>query len=216
MKRTLTMTVTLILLISFAIPVRTSNWTQAQENKDLAHTIAEMMRAEGHPEDHPVIVACQEWWQEEDAAIENVGTKYTTKEQRCEYPEASYAWQRLKEAGLSDVCAAAIIGSAMAESGGQTMNIDFYQDVDGYWGAWAMSKLYYPDVVGKGADAQIQKILDTMDERMSARGGAKKFLAMTDARQAARFFSDYWERPRVWAEERADNAETVLAYFGGR
>ena len=35
------------------------------------------------------------------------------------------------------------------------------------------------------------------------------------SRQAARFFSDCWERPRVWAEERADNAEAVLAYFGG-
>ena len=34
-------------------------------------------------------------------------------------------------------------------------------------------------------------------------------------RQAARFFSDYWERPRVWAEERADNAEKAYKYFVG-
>lgn len=202
-----------LVAVVITAPVKSTPWTQSQANKDMAHQIAEMMRQNGHPEDHPVIIACQEWWQEEDAKLE-VDVKYTTKEQRCAYPEASYAWQKLKEAGLSDVCAAAIIGSAMAESGGQTMNIDFYQDVDGYWGAWAMSKIYYSDVVGKGADAQIQKILDTLDERMSAGGGAKKFFAMTDVRQAARFFSDYWERPRVWAEERADNAEAVLAYFG--
>lgn len=204
-----------VIIALLTAPGTAGTWTHHQRNKDTAHEIAELMRARGYAEDHPVILACQEWWQAENDLIENVVTKFTTKEQRWEYPEASYAWQLLKEAGLSDVCAAAILGSAMAESGGQTLNIDFYQDVDGYWGAWAMSKVYYPDVVGKGADAQVAKILETLDERMSAGGGAKRFFAMTDVRQAAKFFSDYWERPMYWAEKRADDAEIAYRYFVG-
>lgn len=183
--------------------------TRYQENKNLAHEIAEMMRAEGHPEDHPVILACQQWWREEDAKEEasvSERVTYTTLAQRTEYPEASYVWDLLKQAGLSDIHAAAIIGNAMSESGGQTLAINVYQDESGYWGAWAMSKTYFPDVVGKGADAQVAKILETLDPR---------FYDTTDVRSAAKFFSDYWERPAVWSSVRADNAEKALAYFAG-
>ena len=194
-----------LILSAMAVTVNTSNYSQIQRNKDTAHEIAEMMRSEGHPESHPVILACQQWWREEDAKEESTPV-FTTREQRAEYPEAAYVWQLLKEAGLSDVSAAAILGNAMAESGGQTLNINVYQDVGGYWGAWAMSKTYYPGVVGQGADVQVRTILDTLDAR---------FFGITDVREAARWFSDNWERPAVWSEKRADNAELALRYFGG-
>ena len=194
-----------LILSALAVTVNTSTFTQAQANKDLAHEIAEMLRAEGHPEDHPVIIACQEWWRAEDEKEESAPV-FTTREQRAEFPEAAYVWQLLKEAGLSDVSAAAILGNAMAESGGQTLAINVYQDCNGYWGAWAMSKVYYPEVVGQGADAQVKTILDTLDAR---------FYTITDVREAARWFSDNWERPVHWSEKRADNAEFALAYFGG-
>lgn len=179
--------------------------TQTERNKDLAHEIAEMIRDAGHPEDHPVILACQQWWKEEDAK-EILVVQYTTLEQRAMYPEAAYVWQKLKEAGLSDIHAAAILGNAMAESGGHTLAINVYQDVGGYWGAWAMSKYYFSDVAGQGADAQIRKILDTLGDG---------FYQTTTVREAARWFSDNWERPACWSEKRADNAEVALRFFGG-
>lgn len=205
MKKLFAGVLALLLMAGLAIPANQSTRTQITDNKALAHEIAEMVRAEGHPEDHPVIVACQTWWREEDAKEESIPT-FTTFEQRAEYPEASYVWQLLKEAGLSDIHAAAILGNAMAESGGHTLNINIYQDVSGYWGAWAMSKVYYPQVVGQGADVQVQTILDTLDGR---------FFEITDVRTAARWFSDNWERPLAWSSVRADNAEIALAYFGG-
>lgn len=205
MKKLFTGMLALLIVAGLAIPANQSTRTQITDNKNLAHEIAEMVRAEGHPEDHPVIVACQQWWREEDAK-ELSAPSYTTREQRSEYPEASYVWQLLKEAGLSDIHAAAILGNAMAESGGHTLAINIYQDVGGYWGAWAMSKVYYPQVVGHGADVQVQTILDTLDSR---------FYEITDVRTAARWFSDNWERPASWSEIRADNAELALRYFGG-
>ena len=193
---------------------RPDGWSEHQVT---AHNVAQQMRAMGYAEDNIVIIACQEWWRAEketdtssvtaDAATpSHQGEGYTTKEQRAEYPEAAYVWQLLKEAGLSDIHAAAILGNAMSESGGQTLAINVYQDCQGYWGAWAMSKQYFPDVVGQGADAQVAKILATLGEG---------FYQTTDVRSAARWFSDNWERPAVWSEVRADNAERALEYFGG-
>ena len=205
MKKLFTGVLALLIVAGLAIPANQTTRTQTSENKALAHEIAEMVRAEGHPEDHPVILACQTWWREEDAK-EKSCPSWVSVEQKAEYPEASYVWQLLKEAGLSDIHAAAILGNAMAESGGHTLAINVYQDGQGYWGAWAMSKVYYPGVVGKGADAQVQTILDTLGEG---------FYQTTDVRSAARWFSDNWERPAHWSEKRADNAEIALAYFGG-
>ena len=194
-----------LILAAVTATANTTNWTAHRAAKDHAHQIAESIRQAGYPEDHPVILACQQWWREEDAKEESCPT-FTTREQRAAYPEAAYVWQLLKEAGLSDVSAAAIIGNAMSESGGQTLSINVYQDCSGYWGAWAFSKTYYPGVVGQGADVQVRTILDTLDSQ---------FYAITDVREAARWFSDNWERPAVWSEKRADNAEAALAYFGG-
>ena len=203
---TLRKVVAVVLIVSaLAVTVNTTSYTQIQRNKDTAHEIAELMRAEGHPESHPVILACQQWWREEDAK-EASRPVFTNRTQRAEYPESAYVWQLLKEYGMSDVSAAAILGNAMAESGGQTLNINIYQDVDGFWGAWAMSKVYFSDVYGKGADAQVAKIVETLDVR---------FYDITDVREAARWFSDNWERPAFWSEKRADNAEVALGYFGG-
>lgn len=194
-----------VILATVTVTANTTNWTTHKAAKDHAHQIAESIRAAGYPEDHPVIVACQQWWRDEDQK-ELSAPAFTTLEQRAEYPEAAYIWQLLKEAGLSDIHAAAILGNAMAESGGQTLNINIYQDVGGYWGAWAMSKIYYADVVGKGADAQVAKILETIGDG---------FYQTTEVRAAARWFSDNWERPARWSEQRADNAEEALRFFGG-
>ena len=217
MKRTLTITVTLIFLISFAIPVRTSNWTQAQENKDLAHTIAEMMRAEGHPEDHPVIIACQEWWQSENDLIVTAVTEYTTAEQRKRYPTATLVWELLRQSGMSEPVAAGIIGNMMAECGGQTLDLQPYIYASGFYGLCMWSLTYFPQIDGQDVHGQIAVLLDTMPTNMEEAGYKyDSFLALTDARQAARWFSFGYERPAVWAEQRADNAEVALKYFGGK
>ena len=215
MKRALTIMVTLILLIALAIPVRTSSWTQAQANKNLAHEIAEMMRAEGHPEDHPVILACQEWWKEENAKVITGEAEYTTAEQRLRYPVASLVWELLREYGLSEYVAAGILGNMMAECGGHTLDLQPYIYASGFYGLCMWSLTYFPQIDGQDVHGQISVLMDTIKTNMEEAGYTySSFLALTDVRAAARWFSYGYERPAVWAEQRADNAEVALKYFG--
>lgn len=204
-----------VIIALLAAPGTAGTWTHHQRNKDTAHEIAELMRAKGYAEDHPVILACQEWWRSEhEQAL--IMPEYTTMEQRAKYPVAAAVWQQLREAGLSEIHAAAIIGNAMAESGGHTLDLNLYQDVAGFYGMWAMGKTYFPGAVGQGVPGQVRVLLDTLESNIEAGGGSAAYWwSLTDVRAAARYFSDYWERPAVWSEARADDAEAALAYFGG-
>lgn len=191
-----------------------SLYTQAQRNKNTAHQIAEMLRAEGHPETHPVILACQEWWRAEDAA-EAVAETYTTKEQRAAYPVAAAVWQQLREAGLSEACAAGILGNMAVECGGLTLDLDPYIYSGGYYGLCMWSLFYCPEVDGRGVPGQVQFLLDTLESNIQTGGGSlDTFLKSPDAGSAARYFSDFYERPAAWAQARADCAAEALAFFG--
>ena len=215
MKKLFTGVLALLLMAWLAIPVETTSYTKAEENKQMAHQIAEMLRAEGHPENHPVIVACQEWWRAEDNAQKTI-PEYPTKAQRAEYPVAAAVWQLLREAGLSEACAAGILGNMMAEVGGHTLDLDLYMKKDGYYGLCAWSLYYCPEVDGLGAPGQIAYLLDTLDSNMKVAGGsADTFLALVSARDTAKYFSDKYERPAVYSQQRAENAARAMEYFGG-
>lgn len=205
-----------VIIALLAAPGTAGTWTQAQANKDLAHEIAEMMRAEGHPEDHPVIIACQEWWQEENAKVITAGTEYTTPEQRLRYPVASLVWELLREYGLSEYVAAGILGNMMAECGGHSLDLQPYIYADGFYGLCMWSLAYFPQIDGQDVHGQIEILMDTIKPNMESFGFKwSEFLALTDVRTTARWFSDGYERPAVWATKRADNAEAALRYFGG-
>ena len=202
--------------IAFSGPASAWTWNQTERNKDLAHEIAEQMRAAGHPENHPVILACQAWWQEEDAKEQQEAPIFTTEQQRREYPVAAALWQYLREAGLPEIQAAAALGNAMAESGGHTLDIDLYQYVDGFYGPWAMSTQYFPTVYGKGAKGIVEELMDSLEWNMKDKGGSvDTWMALTDVREAARYFGIYWEAPRFYNAEREANAVAALEYFGG-
>ena len=208
-------------VISVCVRAASPPMTQSEKNKAMAHEIAEKMRAEGHPEDHPVILACQEWWRNEDAAekypqIEEIQPKtdFTTRFQHMEYPVAAVVWQLLRESGLSEVSSAAILGSMMAECGGQTLDLDPYIKTGGYFGLCMWSLHYFPEVDGLGVPDQVAFLLETLDSNLKVAGASREtFEAIEDVRAAARYFSDYYERPAVWAEIRATNAQTAYAYF---
>ena len=187
--------------------------TVHQRNQDTAHEIAERLRADGHPEDHPVILACQEWWRTEYEAEQRCPS-YVTEEQKKAYPVAAADWQGFREAGLSEVCAAAIIGNWMAEAGGHTLDIDPYIYKDGYYGQAMWSLYYCPEVDGMSVLEQIQYTLDTLEYQVNMAGGnIQVFYEMTDVRMAAWYFSKYYERPAQWSSKRADNAEIALNFF---
>lgn len=189
--------------------------TPAQRGMDLAHEIAELMRSRGYAEDHPVIVACQEWWQAE-AEGNGQAQVFVTEAQKREYPVAAAVWQRLREHGLSEPVAAGIMGNMMAECGGHTLELMPYTYSGGFYGLAMWSLHYFPAVDGLGVAAQCDFLIDTLDNIKDGGGSVEAFLSLTDARAAARYFSGYYERPAAWSEKRADNAEAAYRYFTER
>lgn len=178
------------------------SWTKHQQ---VAHDIANQMRALGYEEDNVVILACQQWWREESTVPIPVVT---------EYPVATTVWNLLREAGLSEVCAAAILGNMMSECGGQTLDLNPYIYSYGYYGLCMWSLYYFPEINGLDVEDQISYLLDTLDSNMRVAGGsAQEFFDITDVRQAARYFSDKYERPASWASIRAENAVNAFSYF---
>ncbi len=211
-------------------PLRGSAQDDAGAGKVLAHEIAEMVRAAGHPEDHPVIRACQEWWRSEDAkekkldpstrpdglAQDDRGTGFVTEEQRKAYPVAAEVWNLLRRSGLSEACCAGIIGNMAQECGGGTLELLPYTYASGYYGLCMWSLYYFPEADGLSVPDQVQLLLDTLESNIRAGGGClSDFHACADPRSAARYFSDFYERPAVWRETRANAAEAALREFGG-
>lgn len=223
--------------------------TETQRNKDHAHAIAEQLRAAGHPEDHPVIRACQEWWRSEDAKEKKLdpstaplrgdpqddrkkgagdtssgadappspqGEGYVTEEARKAWPVAAEVWNLLRRSGLSEVCCAGILGNMAAECGGGTLELLPYTYASGYYGLCMWSLYYFPQADGLSVPDQVQLLLDTLESNLRAGGGSlSDFHACQDARSAARYFSDFYERPAAWSETRANTAEAALREFGG-
>ena len=203
---------------------RPEGWSEHQVT---AHAVAEQLRALGYRDDNPVIAACQEWWRSEketplsqptaDAATPSPqGEGYVSDAKRQAYPVAARVWTLLREAGLSEACTAGIIGNMMSECGGQTLSLSPGTYSGGYYGLCMWSLYYFPEADGLGVDDQVALLLRTLESNISAGGGScAAFLASADARTAARYFSDYYERPAVWASIRADNAQRALEYFRG-
>ena len=203
---------------------RPADWTEHQVT---AHNVAEQLRALGYRDDNPVIAACQEWWRSEketplsqpaaDSSPQGASQdSYVSDAKRQAYPVAARVWTLLREAGLSEACTAGIIGNMMSECGGQTLSLSPGTYSGGYYGLCMWSLYYFPEAEGLGVDDQVALLLRTLESNISAGGGScAAFLASADARTAARYFSDYYERPAVWNSVRADNAEIALAYFGG-
>lgn len=205
----------IILLVAVLLASQTRALSPAQRNMDTAHEIAELMRSRGYAEDHPVIVACQEWWQAENRG-DTATRVFITDAQKKAYPVAATVWQRLREHGISGPVAAGIMGNMMAECGGHTLELMPYTYSGGFYGLCMWSLCYFPDVDGLGVVEQVDFLVDTLDNIKDGGGSVEAFLDLTDARQAARYFSDYYERPAAWSEKRADNAETALLEFGRR
>lgn len=203
-----------LLLGVFCMSASAGTRTQHQNNKALAHQIAQAVRAQGHGEDNPIIRAAQEWWQEQDA-MERESPAYTTEAQRQEHPVAAQVWQRLREAGIPEPAAAGILGNMMSECGGQTLELNPSATVGGYYGLCMWYILYTPQIEGQDVDGQLDVLLETMPGNMAAFGGDyDKFLEQTDAGTAAWYFCRHYERA-PWHTVRAENAEKALGYFGG-
>ena len=206
---------------------------QCDKNMDIAHEMAECARALGYAEDHVIIrTASDRWWQEyykkqdiinadkvDPVVIEEdvpVVTMYVTDQQMAEYPVASQVWQFLKaDMGLSDACAAGILGNMMAECGGQTLDLQPYIYGYGYYGLcmWYLEYTNGALYWGSSVEDQLAHLKNTCAWAMEYWGASYDyFCSIGNAYDAAWYFTQYYERG-AWADIRGWNAIDAYNYF---
>lgn len=126
---------------------------------------------------------------------------YTTWEQ--EYYYSAKVWEYLKQRGYSDAAVAGIIGNMMMECGGCTMNLQptIYNPTGNYYGICQWSRKYYPEIMDKPFEAQLDFLektivgqFKTFGKRYRSGFTYEEFKHMTNPEEAALAFAKVYER----------------------
>lgn len=135
---------------------------------------------------------------------------------KSEYAVAGQVYEYLNDQGVSDVVIAGILGNMMAECGGQTLDLawDTYGfDGSSYYGLCQWSLEYSPDVDGRDVAGQLDYLMSNIRTNMNYFGGDyDEFCTITDAKAAAKYFCNYYERG-AGTSTRAENAVVALAWI---
>lgn len=138
------------------------------------------------------------------------------------YPIATTIWNALREKGYNEYVCAGIMGNFMAETGGQTLNINpNLWSSDGYYGIAQWSPKYFPEVCDKDLDAQLEFLFSNIEYEFNTFGknyqkgfNYEKFLLLTDCREAALAFAKCYERcDSAYYTIRQDNSEVAYEHF---
>lgn len=192
--------------------------------KNQVHEIAKIARKLGFKETHPIIVNAQKEW----SAAHKKQAQYQSelkswKQKEKEYPNAAYIWNYLKAQGFNDYVCAGIMGNLMAETGGQTLNINPYVYANGYYGMCMWSLYYCPHVSGMSLKSQCDYLKKSMVTEFNNFGfcyysgfNYNKFCNMMSAREAATAFAACYERCSSSTYYiRQVNADKAYKYFVG-
>ena len=140
---------------------------------------------------------------------------------RAVYPAATEIWLYMKELGWNDYVCAGIMGNLMTEVGGQTLNIRYKTDYNGYYGMCMWSKKYCSQVVGADLEGQcnylrntIKKEIDTFGSHYKVGFNFNSFLNLTNEKDAALAFAKAYERCGTGGyDKRQNNATVAYNYF---
>lgn len=152
---------------------------------------------------------------ESNPVVEETSKSFYNDAQYAEYPVACQVWQRLREYGFNEHVSAGILGNMMTECGGQTLSLDHdvYSSGGRYYGLCQWSLKYTPHVNGLDVDGQMDVLFSNIETNISYfKGDYQYFCNLTDARQAAIYFQEYYERGEG-KEARSNNAVVAFNYF---
>lgn len=200
-------------------------------NQKVAHELAESARKLGWPEESEPIISAKNEWQNAQLAIEVYDARYQelyaeSEEAKweikaAEYPAATQIWRYMKDLGWNDYICAGIMGNLMAEVGGQTLDIQYWLQGNGYYGMCQWNKAYRSGVWGADLVGQCDFLRDTIKYEIDTFGYAYKkgfnldsFLALSNERDAALAFAKCYERCGSGTYTiRQNNAEKAYDYF---
>lgn len=152
---------------------------------------------------------------ESNPVVEETSKSFYNDAQYAEYPVACQVWQRLREHGFNEHVSAGILGNMMTECGGHTLALDhdIYSSSGNYYGLCQWSLRYTPQVNGLDVDGQMDVLFSNIETNIRYfKGDYQYFCNLTDARQAAIYFQEYYERG-AGRESRSNNAIIAFNYF---
>ena len=195
-----------------------------------AHQMAESARGLGYPDSHSIIQTAKTEWataqnniDEMTAIIERLKAEEEAKlnARRAEYPVATEIWEYLIAKGYNEYVVAGIMGNLMAETGGQTLNLQVNAVSPGYYGICQWSLQYYPQVANTDLMYQLDLLCSTMEYEFNTFGKLYKkgfnyesFTYMLDEEEAALAFAKCYERCASGSYNvRKKNAKKAYEYF---
>ena len=195
-----------------------------------AHQMAESARGLGYPDSHSIIQTAKNEWataqnniDEMTAIVEKLKAEEEARlnAKREEYPTAMYVWEYLTSRGYNEYVVAGIMGNLMAETGGQTLNLQVDATSPGYYGICQWSLYYSPQIENTDLDYQLDYLCSTMEYEFNTFGGQYKkgfnyetFTYMLDEEEAALAFAKCYERCASSSYNvRKKNAKKAYEYF---
>ena len=141
------------------------------------------------------------------------------------YPEASYIWNYLKDAGYNDAVAAGILGNIATECAGSELHLEpfVYSECGNYYGICQWGLEWFPEVADLGLEEQCDFLLSNIEDMINLFGedyftnfDYDAFVSMEDEKDAALAFAQCYERCHYRSyKERKENATFVLEYYTG-
>lgn len=194
-------------------------------NMEAAHQMADAARQLGYSEDHAVIVLAKQEYKEANALRKTYQAIYDEllehwHQKEEEYPTAAYIWNYFKELDYSNQVCAGILGNIMAETGGNTLEIQATISGNGYYGMCQWDD-NYSNVQGASLEEQCDYLRDTIEYEFNTFGYVYKrsfdydsFLELTDIKDAALAFAKCYERCSSGSYyTRQQNAIAAYNYF---
>lgn len=200
---------------------------ECTNNQAYAHNIAQAARELGWPEDSDAIQCAKTVWENNQKAFEVYYKRYKEieaarwEEKRKEFPAATEVWLYMKALGWNDYVCAGIMGNLMAETGGQTLNLNpnlYYKN--SYYGICQWNDAY-KEIWDANLETQCHFLRDTIEYEINTYGYKYKtgfkytdFLNMSNSKECALAFAESYERcnPKYFAI-RLMCAEKAYDYF---
>ena len=190
------------------------------------HLIAKLMREMGYPDSHRIIQFCKKEYREAEhyklLCLEEYDRLIWQIRYR-EYPIASAVWELLKENDFSDSVCAGILGNFMTECGHQSLDLEpyIYSSDNNYYGLAQWSTYFYPQVMNKDINEQIEFLISNIEDQLNIYGdnyyygfNYDLFIDLNDEQECAIAFAKCYERcSNASYNQRKENATTALEYF---
>lgn len=194
-------------------------------NMNAAHQMANAARQLNYSENHDVIILAKQEYADANALrikyqsiYDQLMEHWHQKEE--EYPTAAYIWAYFKDLDYSNQVCAGILGNIMAETGGNTLEIQATISGNGYYGMCQWDNAY-SNVQGASLEEQCDYLRDTIKYEFNTFGyvykrsfGYDNFLELTDIKDAALAFAKCYERCSSESYyTRQQNAIAAYNYF---